>query len=150
MVVIADGCCDCIPCVCKLNIPNGVYTLEQVWGKDVGIMEPGCRCCYNTCRSRVAVMVTKNTVRFACPITHIPTKDNVRVSIDVGINFHIGRNDQPKEVYEEDLRKFFYNFGPNRLEELLAQECDEEIRDFMKQIKVSRVRDIKTELTVAM
>jgi len=95
-------------------------------------------------------MVTKNTVRFACPITHVPTKDNVRVSIDVGINFHIGRHEADKETYEEDLRRFFYNFGPNRLEELLAEECDEEIRDFLKKIKVSRVRDIKTELTTAM
>ena len=45
---------------------------------------------------------------------------------------------------------FFYNFGPNRLGELLQEECDEEIRDFLKKIKVSRVRDIKTELTSAM
>jgi hypothetical protein len=95
-------------------------------------------------------MITKNTIRFKCPVTHVPTKDNVRVSIDIGINFHIGRSHEPKEVYEEDCKKFFYNFGPNRLEELLQEECDEEIRDFLKKIKVSRVRDIKTELTTAM
>ena len=48
---------------------------------------------------------------------------------------------------EEDIKKFFYNFGPNRLEELLTEECDEGIRDFLKQRKVAEVRDIKTELT---
>jgi len=95
-------------------------------------------------------MISKNTIRFKCPITHVPTKDNVRVSIDVGINFHIGRPKEDKKVYEEDTKKFFYNFGPNRLEELLQEECDEEIRDFLKKIKVSRVRDIKTELTTQM
>jgi regulator of protease activity HflC (stomatin/prohibitin superfamily) len=109
-------------------------------------MEPGYRCCYFNYK-RIAVMVTKNTIRFKCPIVAVPTKDNVRVSIDVGINFHIGMS---KETEEDDVKKFFYNFGPNRLEELLAEECDEEIRDFLKKIKVARVRDIKTELTTAM
>lgn len=51
------------------------------------------------------------------------------------------------EKNNEDCKKFFYNFGPNRLEELLSEEVDEEIRSFTKNIKVSRVRDIKTELT---
>ena len=109
-------------------------------------MEPGYRCFYCNYK-RVAVMITKNTIRFKCPIRAVPTKDNVRISIDLGINFHIGRS---KETEEEDVRKFFYNFGPNRLEELLQEECDEEIRDFIKKIKVNRVRDIKTELTSAM
>lgn len=92
-------------------------------------------------------MITKNTIRFRCPVTHIPTKDNVRISMDIGINFHIGRD---KSTEEEDTKKFFYNFGPNRLEELLQEECEEEIRDFTKKIKVNRARDIKTELTSAM
>ena len=66
--------------------------------------------------------------------------------MDIGVNFHIGRNTN-KEQYNEDCKKFFYNFGPNRLEELLSEEVDEEIRSFTRTIKVSRVRDIKTELT---
>lgn len=64
-------------------------------------------------------MITKNTIRFQCPITNIPTKDNVMVALDVGVNFHIGSQDGHEQQQEEDLKKFFYNFGPNRLEELL-------------------------------
>ena len=142
MVIINDPSC----CYTKVNIPNGMHILEQNCGKDMGIMQPGYRCCYCSYK-RVAVMITKNSIRFKCPITQVPTKDNVRVSIDIGINFHIGRSD---ETQEEDVKKFFYNFGPNRLEELLQEECDEEIRDFLKKIKVTRVRDIKTELTTQM
>lgn len=127
-----------------------MYTLEQTWGKDTGIMEPGGKWCYCSYK-HVATMVSKNTIRYRCPITHIPTKDNVRVSMDIGINFHIGRPEKMdgKENHD-DIKKFFYNFGPNRLEELLSEEVDEEIRTFTKNIKVSRVRDIKTELTTAM
>jgi regulator of protease activity HflC (stomatin/prohibitin superfamily) len=142
MVIVNDPCC----CFLKVNIPHGMLILEQSCGVDQGIMQPGYRCCYCNYK-RIAVMITKNTIRFNCPITQVPTKDNVRVSIDVGINFHIGRSE---ETYHEDAKKFFYNFGPNRLEELLQEECEEEIRDFLKKIKVSRVRDIKTELTTSM
>jgi regulator of protease activity HflC (stomatin/prohibitin superfamily) len=106
-------------------------------------MEPGCRLFYCNFR-KICVMVSKNTIRFKCPVTNVPTKDNVRIALDIGINFHIGRS---KETEEEDLKKFFYNFGPNRLEELLQEECEEGIRDFIKKIKVNRVRDVKTELT---
>jgi len=127
-----------------------MYTLEQVWGKDAGIMEPGGKWCYCNYK-RPVCMISKDTIRYRCPITHIPTKDNVRVSMDIGINFHIG---QPSKMEtsdnHDDLKKFFYNFGPNRLEELLSEEVDEEIRTFTKNIKVSRIRDIKTELTTSM
>ena len=62
-------------------------------------------------------MISKNSIRYKCSITNVPTKDNVRIGVDVGINFHISRLDTASEA--EDVRKFFYNFGPNRLEELL-------------------------------
>ena len=130
--------------ITKLNVPNGVYTLEAKWGKHQGIMKPGCYCCFCSCYREVKVLITKNTIRFNCPIEKVPTKDDVMVSLDVGINFHLGRS---KETEGEDIKKFFYNFGPNRLEELLQQECDEGIRDFVKKIKVMRIRDVKTELT---
>mgnify|MGYP004534446015 CR=1 FL=1 len=93
-------------------------------------------------------MISKNTIRFRTPITQIPTKDNVRVTMDIGINFHIGRHED-SDQYNEDTAKFFYNFGPNRLEELLSEEVDEEIRSFVKTIKVAKVRDVKTELTTS-
>jgi len=65
--------------------------MEQRWGKDTGIMPPGFRCFYCAFR-KIAVMITKNTIRFKCPVENVPSKDNVLVKIDVGINFHIGRS----------------------------------------------------------
>lgn len=57
----------------------------------MGLMEPGYRCCYFS-HKQITVMITKNSIRFKCPITNVPTKDNVKVSIDMGINLHIGGN----------------------------------------------------------
>lgn len=126
-----------------MNIPTGMLVLATWFGSDDGILEAGWHCCVPYWK-QVAVMISKNTIRFNAPITHVPTRDNVMVSLDVGVNFHIGQNEQ---TYELDSRKFFYNFGPNRLEELLKEEIDEGIRDFVKKIKVIRIRDVKTELT---
>jgi hypothetical protein len=39
----------------------------------------------------------------------------VRVSVDIGITFHIGK----EEKREEDCEKFLYYLGANKLEELL-------------------------------
>ena len=109
-------------------------------------MESGLRCCYPKYK-RPVVAISRNTIRFNCPIRDVVTKDNVHVCLDMGVNFHIGRS---KETFEEDARKFFYNFGPNRLTELLSEEMDEEIRGFVRKFRVRHIRDIKTELTTEM
>jgi hypothetical protein len=59
MVIVNDPSC----CYLKLNIPNGMLILEQSCGVDQGIMAPGCRCCYLNYK-RIAVMITKNSIRF--------------------------------------------------------------------------------------
>jgi len=120
--------------------------LEQHWGKDNGLMEPGLHCCYPRCKHPV-MGISRNTIRFNCPIKDVVTKDNVHVCLDMGINFHIGREES---TFEEDAKKFFYNFGAIRLGELLGEEMDEEIRGFVRKFKVRNVRDIKTELTAEM
>jgi hypothetical protein len=70
----------------------------------------------------------------------------VKVSVDIGITFHIGRED----TREADCEKFLYYLGANKLEELMEQECEESIRNFIRTIKVSRVKDVKSELTSQM
>lgn len=129
-----------------MNIPSGMIVLEQVFGQHNGLVDEGCHCCY-PCWKKVAVLISRNTVRFNAPVYDTPTKDNVLVTIDCGVNFHIGHT---PETYERDAKMFFYNFGPNRLQELLQEEVDEGIRGFIKKIKVNRVRDVKTEMTAAL
>ena len=87
----------------KLNVPNGLFTLQQFFGKEGGLMDTGCYCCFCTCcdARRVAVMITKNTIRYQCPISNVPTKDNVMVSLDIGVNFHIGRHDPSLDEEQE-------------------------------------------------
>jgi hypothetical protein len=82
--------CDTPACFhLKLNVPSGMLILSQSWGAHNGILEPGCYCCYCSYKT-IPVMITRNTIRFKCPIQQVPTKDDVRVSLDIGVNFHIG------------------------------------------------------------
>ncbi len=43
-----------------------------------------------------------------------------------------------------------YYLGANRLQELLEQESEESIRNFVRTIRVVKIRDIKSELTALM
>lgn len=149
-MVIPSGSDKC--CHLKLNVPEGVYTLEHNRGIDNGLMEPGAHWFYFSCCGcrGVKACISMNTIRFCIPINDVPTKDKVSVSLEVGVNFHIGSDpllliENPEQL-QQDLAKFFYNFGPNRLEELLQEETNEEIRNFISEIRVMRLRDIKTEL----
>jgi hypothetical protein len=67
-------------------------------------MDTGYRCCYTTCcgRNKVMCMISKNTIRYKCAITNVPTRDNVRISVDVGINFHISNLDSSASSGEVD------------------------------------------------
>lgn len=67
----------------------------------------------------------------------------MKVSVDIGITFHIGT----EETREADCEKFIYYLGANKLEELLEQECEESIRNMIRTVKVNRVKDVKSELT---
>ena len=140
-LMIIPNAPDC--CWFKFNVPEGMISLESSWGQHNGQLTPGFQLCYCAYK-QVTCMISLNTLRMNCPILRVPTKDNVRVNIDVGINFHIG---QSEDTYEEDAMKFFYKFSPARLEELLVVETEEEIRGFMKTIKIAKVHDVKSEIT---
>jgi hypothetical protein len=71
MVLIDGPSC----CYCKLNVPNGITSLEQKWGEHKGIMAPGYYCCYSS-KGGIAAMITMNTVRFSAPVTQIHSSYN--------------------------------------------------------------------------
>jgi hypothetical protein len=63
VVLVDKPCC----CYVKLDVPDGIVTLEENLGEFTGILSPGCNCCY-TNHKRIAAMITTNTVRFNAPV----------------------------------------------------------------------------------
>lgn len=87
IVVVIENkvCC----CHCKLDVPSGVTVLWQKWGAHEGVLDPGFKCCF--CKyKRIAAIITMNSIRYDAPIKNCPTKDNVRVGIDISLTFRIG------------------------------------------------------------
>lgn len=135
MVVVDPPVLCCVP---KLDIPSGVITLGQVWGAHDGVLDPGMKCCWCKHR-RIAAMITMNSIRYDAPIRNCPTKDNVRVSIDISLTFKIGPG-------EEDCKSFVYQLGATRLDEMLAAESEEAIRNFVHTVRLRQIQDIKGEI----
>ena len=122
-------------CWCWVYIPSGVTVLHQWCGRHAGLMEPGCKCCFCCCASIQAIL-SQNSIRFDAPVKNCPTRDNVRVTVDVSFTFHIGNFDDPEQL-ERDAVNFVYHLGPQRLEEMLECETEEEIRTFVYKYKAT-------------
>jgi hypothetical protein len=57
MVIVDPPSC----CYFKLNVPHGIISLEQKWGRFTHKMDPGYYCCYCS-HKRIAAMITKNSI----------------------------------------------------------------------------------------
>lgn len=63
MVLVKGPSC----CTCKLDVPDGIATIEERNGVFQGLMAPGCHC--GVCaHRRIAAMITLDTIRFNAPV----------------------------------------------------------------------------------
>ncbi|CAI2371325.1 unnamed protein product [Moneuplotes crassus] len=135
VVVIENGFCCCKP---KLDVPSGVTVLSQKWGAHDGELAPGFKCCW--CKhKKIAAIITMNSIRYDAPIKNCPTKDNVRVWVDISLTFRIGPG-------HDECMKFIYELGPAKLDQMLEAESEEAIRNFVYGVKLAQIQDIKGEI----
>ena len=80
-----------------------------------------------------------NSIRYDAPIKNCPTKDNVRVGVDISLTFRIGPG-------ADEWSKFIYELGPAKLDQMLAAESEEAIRNFVHSVRLSQIQDIKGEI----
>ena len=135
----------CCPIQCCLTIPSQYVVLFQKWNKDVTLetgKKAGLVCCWPWYK-RVSHVVTKSSISYDAPIANCPTKDNVKVQVDVSFNFQIGPS-------EENVKKFVYSLGAARFQELLQAETEEAIRTLVFGIPVMSVRDLREEISQSM
>ena len=125
-------------CKCKLDVPSGVTVLAQKWGAHDGELAPGFKCWFWKHR-RIAAIITMNSIRYDAPIKNCPTKDNVRVGVDISLTFRIGPGG-------DEWMKFIYELGPAKLDQMLAAESEEAIRNFVHSVRLSQIQDIKGEI----
>ena len=126
----------------KMDIPSSITVVGQKFGRHVGIMPAGAICC-NTYATQFPYIITKNTITYKSPVINIPTKDNVRINIDIDLMFRILDD-------EESVKKFVYKMGAARLDDFLLIEVDEAIRTFIRSVNHDKVLDLKSELATQM
>lgn len=104
-----------------LEIPTGVWTLLQRFGKDVETdIKPGLHLL--PAWYRIAYVVTKQSCCYDAPVQNCPTADDVRVSVDVTLIFQI-----------VEPHKFIYRLGAKNFDEFLSGTVEEAIRMLVRQ-----------------
>ena len=108
----------------------------------MGVVRPGYMCCvcYPT---KIAYIITKNTIRYDAPVIDCPTKDNVKIAVDINLTFRILDD-------EKSVKNFVYRLGVARLDMMLRTEIDEAIRNFIHSVKHNQVLDLKSEMAMRM
>jgi regulator of protease activity HflC (stomatin/prohibitin superfamily) len=112
-----------------MDVPTNFVVLEEECGASKGVMRAGAHYCF-LCNRRVACMITKNTINYDAPVHRCPTKDNAYVDIDIHFTFRL-------PTTEELIKKFVYQLGAARFDELLSAEVEEGIRNFINSVWLS-------------
>lgn len=136
-----DACGIFCPRLC-FSVPSGMWILKQHCGADVGAELPGFKMAWWGW-DRISHVVTRSTVSYSTPVKQCPTADNVRVEIDVSLNFQIGPT-------MKDARRFVYTLGAARFDELLGAEIEEAVREMVYEVKALRIHDLREEFADGM
>ena len=88
-------------------------------------------------------MLKKAAVNYDAPVTRCPTKDNAYVDIDIHFTFRLPQTD-------DLVKNFVYRLGAGRFDELLTAEVEENIRNFINTIWLTKVFDLKSDMASAM
>ena len=91
----------------------------------------------------MAFIITKNSINFTTPVKECPTRDNVRVDVDIDINFRILDD-------EKNIKNFVYKLGAVRLGDILKMEIEEAIRNFLRGVKYEDALGLKSEMAKMM
>jgi regulator of protease activity HflC (stomatin/prohibitin superfamily) len=142
VIVMVKSTHQCCCCDIKFDVPANFVVLEEDCGKSTGIMNSGAHFCY-TCNKRVACMITKNIINYDAPVARCPTRDNAYVDIDIHFTFRLPQN-------EEQVKRFVYQLGAARFDELLAAEVEENIRNFINSVWLTQIFDLKSDMAITM
>jgi len=113
-----------------LTIPTGCHCLLQRFGKNVGVAPPGGS--IKPPFYRIAYIVNSQSCTYNAPVKECPTSDNVRVGVDVVLQFNI-----------RDAEAFVYNLGAVHFDQLLSGAVDEGIRRLVRNESHQTVRTLR-------
>jgi regulator of protease activity HflC (stomatin/prohibitin superfamily) len=111
-----------------VSIPTGVFCLEQKYGKHEGIAKPGGS--FTAPSYRIAYMVKLGMVQYSAPVKECPTRDNVRINVNLNVSFQI-----------TNAEWFVYRLGVVNFDRYLSGSLDEGIRKLVRGEYHNKVRE---------
>eukprot|EP00928_Gymnodinium_smaydae_P013474 TRINITY_DN14912_c0_g1_i1.p1 TRINITY_DN14912_c0_g1~~TRINITY_DN14912_c0_g1_i1.p1 ORF type:complete len:472 (+),score=131.26 TRINITY_DN14912_c0_g1_i1:71-1486(+) len=123
-----------VPC-CWVGIPEGFTAMVTKWGADVaggaedGTWEPGHHCWWPW--YSVSRLVTKQLIIFDSPVKNCKTADDITINIDVLVDCWI-----------RDAKKFMYNIGPEKFDDLMRATEEEVLRSMAGTLHVEDIYDL--------
>jgi len=122
-----------MPCSVAICIPQGFKAFVASHGKHMEIWEPGVH--YAAPWHSVTHLVGLQNFVYDTPVKECPTLDNVMVTIDVTLVFHVRPDD-------DLLMKFVFNLGPEGLDGMLQQVQQDSVRAMVRQRKYDEIYDL--------
>jgi len=130
-------------------VPDGAYALVTQFGKDLDyapgrpLWPPGFH--WGSPWTKVANVVTKQSVVYNMPIKGCKTQDNVTVQINLAVVFRLlGDENQGEDPFL--VRNFVYKVTPRGLEQQLKDACEEATRTVSRALLHTDVYGLRTDL----
>ena len=130
-------------------VPDGAFALVTQFGKDLDYA-PGrplwpAGFHWGSPWTKVANVVTKQSVVYNMPIKGCKTQDNVTVQINLAVVFRLlGDDTQGEDPFL--VRNFVYKVTPRGLEQQLKDACEEATRTVSRAMAHTDVYGLRTEL----
>merc|ERR1719168_518506 len=122
-----------MPCSLFVCVPEGFKAFVASHGKHLDIWEPGFH--FAPPWYSITHMIGLQNYVYDTPVKECPTLDNVMVTIDVTIVFHVRPNDVT-------LMRFAFTLGPEGLDGMLEQVQQDSVRAMVRQRKYAEVYDL--------
>lgn len=122
-----------LPCSLFVCIPEGFKAFVASHGKHQGIWDPGFH--FAPPWYSITHMVGLQNFVYDTPVKECPTLDNVMVTIDITLVFHVLSD-------TETLMKFAFSLGPEGLDGMLQQVQQDSVRAMVRQRKYNEVYDL--------
>ena len=136
---VAALCCPYEFAICWfspfISVPSGPVVLYQNWGRNAGTLSPGCKPCWPGWR-RISHLVSLQLVTYNHAPKKCPTRDHVFVDLDLSVTL---------KVNKEQVPKFIFEMGAERLDAYLSFQVEESIRGLVYDVTHDRVNDMRGE-----
>jgi len=128
-----------LPCSLFMCVPDGFKALVFSHGKYIETWDAGFHCAAPW--TNIQYLIGLQHYIYDTPVKECPTLDNVMVTIDITLVFHV-------EPEEQKLRDFAFKLGPEGLDQMLQQIQQDSVRSLVRQRTYDQVYDLMTRNNV--